>query len=360
MKIILNVGSLSFGGAERVAVDLANGLSRRGHKVIVLVNLNKRVSYRLDESVDVRHFDSRRILSCFKPVWEYSRIIRMERPDAILGFGSYQSFIAKLSQVLSLVRPLVIYTEHNVLERPLGVKFPFQEKFYKFYFSRVCDAMTVLTEADKAFVKGKLKNVHVMPNPMGLVPTQKIGTRKNIILAVGRFNVWYIKGFDILIQAWGKICRKYTDWELHIIGSGEIQDQVRLLDFAKDFGCENRIHLLPFTDDIAPVYLDSSIFVLSSRYEGFGLVLTEAMSQGCACIAADYKGRQSEIITHEVDGLLCPTDDPNAIADQIECLINDEQLRFRLQSSAIERSKDFSVEGYAIKWERLILKLKNE
>lgn len=360
MKIIINVSYLTNGGAERVAADLANGLSKRGHHIIVLTDLQKRVSYQLDKTVDVRHFNSRRITSCFKSVWEYSRIIKQERPDAVLGFGSYQSFLAKASQFVSGVKAIVVYTEHNVLERPKGVKFPLREKFYKFYFSRFCDAMTVLTQADKNYAQQRLKNLYVMPNPMSLVPVSTPGVKENTILAVGRLNVWYVKGFDLLLKAWGCICHKYADWTLKIIGAGNENDEKRLIAFAQDSCCDKQFELLPYTDNIAPAYQKASIFALSSRYEGFGLVLTEAMSQGCACIAADYKGRQGEIINNGINGLLCPTESAEAIANQLERLIDDEHLRRTLQINAIERSKDFLVESYAEKWENLLIHLKNK
>lgn len=360
MKLILNVGGLAFGGAERVAVDLANGLVRRGHSIIVLTDLRNRVSYKLDDRVDLRHFNSRRITNCLKSIWDYSRIIRQERPDAVLGFGSYQSFLAKASQFVSGVKAIVVYTEHNVLERPKNVKFPLREKFYKFYFSRFCDAMTVLTQADKDYAKKKLKNLYVMPNPMSLIPVLTPGAKENTILAVGRLNVWYVKGFDLLLKAWGSICHKYADWTLKIIGAGNEIDKKRLMTFAQDSCCDKQFELLPYTDNIAPAYQKSSIFALSSRYEGFGLVLTEAMSQGCACIAADYKGRQGEIINNGINGLLCPTESAEAIANQLERLIGDERLRRTLQINAIERSKDFLVENYAEKWEKLLIHLKNK
>lgn len=360
MKLILNVGGLAFGGAERVAVDLANGLSRKGHKIIVLTDLRKQISYKLDKVVDVRHFNSRRVTNCFKSVWEYSRIIKQECPDAILGFGSYQSFLAKVSQFASGVHTLVIYTEHNVLDRPKGVDFPLREKFYKFYFSRLCDAMTVLTQADKNYADKRLKNLYVMPNPMSLNPITNIGKKDKVILAVGRLNVWYVKGFDLLIKAWGNICCKYPDWTLHIIGAGSNVDKERLIGFAKKSSCEDRLKILPYTDDIASAYRKASIFILSSRYEGFGLVLTEAMSQGCACIAADYKGRQAEIITDGINGLLCPTESSDAISEQLERLIVDERLKLSLQEKGIERSKEYLVEGYAEKWEKLLEHLLNK
>ena len=357
MKILISVGSLTEGGAERVAAVLANGLADRGHEVVVLTNLRKPITYRLNKKVRAIDFVKESILTCWRPTWRFRKVILTEKPDVLLGFGSYQTLLCKLGQWFSLQNIPVIYSEHNVLERPREVGFSLLEKFYKFYFSRICSAMTVLTQADKDYAGKRLKNLHVMPNPMALTPCESVPVKDKIIIAVGRLNVWYVKGFDLLLVAWGKISSKYPEWKLQIVGGGSEESRDRIRSFAKQSGCEKSLELIPYTSDIASLYQKASIFVLSSRYEGFGLVVTEAMSQGCACIAADFKGRQSEIINHEQDGLLCKVESSDAIADNIERLINNQSLRERLQRVGIESSKRFLPELYAERWERLLIQL---
>ena len=99
------------------------------------------------------------------------------------------------------------------------------------------------------------------------------------------------------------------------------------------------------------------IFVLSSRYEAFGLVLFEAMSQKCACIACDYLGRQSDIITDGLDGLLCETYNADALALKIDQLINDNSLRLSLQTHSTDNLNRFSETNITLQWESLLYSL---
>lgn len=107
-----------------------------------------------------------------------------------------------------------------------------------------------------------------------------------------------------------------------------------------------------------PIYQRSSIFVLSSRYEGFGLVLIEAMSQGCACVACDYKGRQSEILEDGKDGIVCSTESVEDLKKSIEKMISDKELREKYQNRAIERAEYYSIDNTMIRWENLLQKIK--
>ena len=114
-----------------------------------------------------------------------------------------------------------------------------------------------------------------------------------------------------------------------------------------------------FREDIDKLMRQASIFVLSSRYEGFGLVLIEAMSQGCACIAADYKGRQKEIFGSIDNGIAIETESSTSMTDQLQLLINDEGERLRLQKNAVQRSSFFSLDNISRKWNSLLSSLVN-
>ena len=149
-----------------------------------------------------------------------------------------------------------------------------------------------------------------MPNPLGLQPVNDIPHKQNIILAVGRLDDWHVKGFDVLIRAWARVVSSFkflvsTDgWKLQIAGTGSEESLNYLKQLCKENGVEDSVEFLGFRKDVEKLYQEASIYVLSSRYEGFGLVLIEAMSQGCACVACDYKGRQREIIAPEEDECL--------------------------------------------------------
>lgn len=344
-----------------MAATLADGLTERGHKVYLFFNDTKRITYHTAPDVNLVPYKPnkyhlpkkiRRLLTA----GFISRHIRKERPDAVIGIEGTFVFMAKLAVLLSGLHIPVIFFDHSTLERPADVPMPWNERFYRFRFSRWCDTYTVLTYADlKVAEKRGLKNAVVMHNPLCILPCKDIPSKSNTILAVGRLDAWHVKGFDILINAWSQIANRYPDWKLQIVGNGSENSEKEVRLMIHDAGMESRISLCPFTQNIIDYYRDSSVFVLSSRYEGFGLVLMEAMSQRCACVACDFKGRQKEIVTDGVDGLICEPENVEMLSTRVARLIDDDTLRHSIQRAAVKSVMRFSPASYAERWEELLV-----
>ena len=234
------------------------------------------------------------------------------------------------------------------------------QKLYKLKYelNRRYAHVTVLTEADCKCLNGLLRKVSVLPNPLAFTPVDYIPKKENVILAAGRLDAWHVKGFDVLIKAWGKIAQQYPTWILQIAGYGKDISRAYLQRIVDENHLSKQLEFLGYQDDMLPVYQSSSIFVLSSRYEGFGMVLIEAMSQGCAPIACDYKGRQREIITSNDEGVICPVENVDMLAKAISRMIEDENYRHMVQKNAIERAKNYSLEKTMDRWEEIIDKVK--
>ena len=358
MKIMILQARLCYGGAERVGVALANGFAKRGNSVTMVANLFEPQTYQLDENIVLKNLVAtnknkfKKWLSSFIFVRKYIKEIR---PDIIIGIMGTTALVARISS-LGLGIP-VIMTEHWAFEMPPEHPFSLKEYFFKFYANKIYRSVTVLTEADKKVIGKRLKNVVVMPNPLTLEPANDVPKKKKIILAAGRLAAWEVKGFDVLIKAWGTIAKKYPDWTLQIAGQGEKDDEQRLLDWAADCDAGKQFKLLGFCNNVKDLYSESEIFVLSSRYEGFGLVLIEAMSQGCACVACDYKGRQREIITDDREGLCVEPENMEVLAKGLEKMICDEEYRRITQWNAIKRSKYYSLESTIDRWESMLNKI---
>ena len=173
-------------------------------------------------------------------------------------------------------------------------------------------------------------------------------------MACGRLDAWHYKGFDLLIQAWGKIHEQHRDWHVQIVGEGNNKSMEFLKKLCKENNVSNSVDFAGQHTDITPLYKKAEIFVLSSRYEGFGLVLIEAMSQGCGCVACDYNGRQADILTDQEEGLLCRCNDVKSLAETLSKMIEDESARKRYQKNAIKRSAYFEQDNIAERWESFI------
>lgn len=353
MKIFILTSSLTCGGAERVASLQANGLAKLGYEVFLLTDLKKTVTYVVEPEVTLLDIGVRGnpLLLRWRQFRLMYKLIQEYRPDFVISHLAYCAMAAlEARMLLGGKRPLIIVADHNSYERPACAPMPRRQYIQKFHINRLYDYVTVLTHADKRYIDFRLKHVAVMPNPVVDFPSVGVVKKQKVVLAVGRIDAWHYKGFDLLIAAWNEIAPKHPDWCLRIVGAGSDASKHYLSQLCKVPNFE----LIDYTPAIAGYYAESSIFVLSSRYEGFGLVLTEAMMHHCACIACDYKGRQGEIIMDGENGLLCPVEDVESLQQYILRLIENEEFRHNLQLNADKHLERFSVENYALRWQRLL------
>lgn len=358
MKIIICVTYLTGGGAERLAALWASGFSSMGCSVVVVLNTDSTVtSYSLPDSVRVYNIfkkENRLIEDLgLGQALRLRSVLKEEKPDIIIGVLPSWCKVIWMAKI-GLGIPF-IDTEHNSFERPKDAPMHWREWIDKFIYSRLADHMTVLTFADYKIISRKRKNVSVLPNPLPFLPVKAVPPKEKIILACGRLDAWYYKGFDMLIRSWGRLSKKAKGWKLVIAGDGNKNSYDTLNKIAKD-SCltEDSFELLGRIDDMQSLYKKSSIFVLSSRYEGFGMVLTEAMSQGCACIACDYKGRQQEIVGAQDYGIIVQAGLEGEIYQSLANLIGNECLRKNLQKNAITRSQEFLLDKIMLKWDEIV------
>lgn len=386
MKILIYVWSLSNGGAERVASLWAQGFAQDKHNsvCVMLGSFCSMKDYHLPPHIRIirqsivydiwkrwlpqfiskRFFSSRCCDYAYAALpdilknWFASRVINKESPDVIIDvLPGYLKRIQGALKIGKLNIPVIV-TDHNVYERPDYAPLSKIQNKLKFIDSVNYDCLTVLTEADRRVLEKKMdkefmKKVFVLPNPLTYKPQERVPKKEKVILAVGRLNAWHVKGFDLLLKAWALVQEKYPEWKLKIAGGG---DSSPMRNLCKELNISNRVDYLGFVD-LKKEYERAEVFVLSSRYEGFGMVLTEAMSQGCACIACDYKGRQREIITDDSQGIICSTDDEKAISEALCKVISDDEYRFGLQKNAIERSKFYELSNIMKRWNEIFEKI---
>ena len=210
------------------------------------------------------------------------------------------------------------------------------------------DKFIVLTEEDKASWT-ELSNVEVIPDPLAFDVAEVSPLKAKRVIAVGRYV--YQKGFDLLLQAWAKIEKQFPDWELAIYGMG---DRSPYDNLAKQLGVDmNRCHLNGSTQNIRKEYLESSLFVFSSRFEGFGMVLIEAMACGLPVVSFDCPCGPKDIVSQDEDGLLVPSGDIDKLADAMECILYDENMRNRYALAAAKNVQRFILKEVAKRWQIL-------
>lgn len=354
MKIVFLNQDISGGGAEKVTSLVSACLLKRGYDVGLMTNTFKPFAYDFERGIqrhalfqNEKEWHSR--FSFFYMVKNVRRMLKKETPDVIIGVMPYMILVAVVASVG--LKTKVIASDHTTIDRPVNPHI----RFIKSFVYRYADAVTLLTQTDYNILGNKLPQKVVIANPLAYPCIEKVeNTRKKIILAIGRLDVWRIKGFDILIEAWSKIAYKYPDWTLELAGDGSDSNKQYLENLAVQYNVEKQLVFLGFIKNIDKVMRESSIFVLSSRIEGFGMVLVEAMSQGCACVGFNCGGRQREIITSEKEGLLINTFSSSLLADNIEKLIINDEMRLHIAENAVIRARAFNLDTITDRWESLL------
>lgn len=206
----------------------------------------------------------------------------------------------------------------------------------------------VLTEEDKD-AWPELKNISFIPDPLSFLPTKYSELKERCVIAVGRYV--YQKGFDLLLQAWSKIEKLYPDWQLAIFGDGDRTPYEKQM---KTLGIDaKRCQLNGPTPNIQQEYVNSSIFVFSSRFEGFGMVLVEAMACGLPVVSFDCPCGPKDIVRDGEDGLLVENGNIDLLASSLSRLMNDETLRQSMSKAGLKNVQRFNIEQIAEQWRLL-------
>ena len=272
--------------------------------------------------------------------------------DLVVGVeGDYSLLIGIISQQL---KAKTIGWQHNSYDAYFKNPNRYywnQDELYKNYIEKL-DQYIVLTDYDKEmFEKNMQLEVTRIYNPLSFVSINKSQCCTKNILFVGRL-VEKQKGLDFLIESFKKVVSKKTDWKLIIVGDGP--DKQKLMDLIIDAKLEKNVEIVPFTNEVEQYYLNSSIFVSTSRWEGFGLVITEAMECGLPVIAFSNSGPKEIINKPNENGILVSCGDCDELADKIIDLIENEEKRKRIAGQAIVRAKDFSISKIYEEWDKIL------
>lgn len=387
IALVITALHLVPGGAERVLVDVANGLHQRGHRVSILTyqDQNGPSFYPLDYGIaryDARRRHARGGTSPFRAlagparrrrsvaiatwiaqygpkVYRLRRLLRIVRPDIVISFLPSSFTYVELACTGTGVR--TVASIHNVPTRELGgdanrwdqnpVDIALRRRAL-----RTSDANTVLLPSFVNQLDAEVRSkTYVIPNlihryegPLARVAGDDEG---NTILAVGRLSP--AKDQATLVRAWSLLERDHPTWRLRIIGEGPLRYQLDQL--IRDLGVE-RVSIDEPTSDIESAYTSAKFLVMPSVHEGFGLVTAEAMDCGLPVIGfADCEGT-NEIVIDGQNGLLVePGDDrAAALAESMRTLIADEALRARLAGGAPASVEAFRPAPVIDLWEALI------
>lgn len=368
MKIAYCIGNIyNSGGIERIISTKANYLVQKGYEIHIVViypaphspffNFDPRVQFHylnLDFEKErglKKKLRFRRNKKIFLQV--VSELFRKINPDiAISTFCKYSKYIYELNDGSKKIieRHFAKYKRayyYSKLDKYLLgrlITYLYRKKDYD--VCRHFDRFVVLSHEDKKSWGNELPNIEVIENPLTLIPEQKACLDSKMVIALGRLNQQ--KQFNHLIEIWKTVSQKYPDWKLSIYGNGEKKEELEKMISALNL--DSSIELNPATSDIHEVLLNSSIYAMTSKYEGFPLVLLECMSYGVPAVSYACKCGPSEIIHSGEDGFLVPFNNKEVFIQKLSCLIENESLRKEMGKAASQNIVRYSQDIIMQKW----------
>lgn len=364
------------GGTDKVLVEKANYLVNHGYEVTIVTEsqMGRPLSFELDSKVkhiDIAlDFNKQYIQGIFKRLYTYSslmckykkllkKVIQKQHPDIVITtMGRSLSLLSKIGfdgvKIGEAHTTKMHLRSLHLMEQRGGI-FKLLAIYMRWSMCRnvsKLDALVLLTKTDADDWKGKTKT-YVIPNPIPFYPTESALLEKKQVIMVGRYND--AKGYDYLIPAWEIVHHRHPDWILQVYGSGELYDDV--VNWIKEHKIEDSIVLNEPIDDIKSKYLESSICVLSSIYEGFSLVILESMACGVPVVSFDCPYGPRNIIKDGEDGLLIDFLNIDALAEGLCCLIEDSNKRKIMGINARKNVLRFSKETVMRQWEGLFREL---
>ena len=392
MKICFLTNDIfTLGGVQRVVSVIANELVKNKNIDVTILctakgclidreiyNLDKRINIDIDSVIFKKKLIEKscgkiiRIINDKFGIFNYEKMLKISKKvfisnkirkrlidyinnndfDVVIAVeGLFAMYLGSISDE---IKCRTIGWQHNSIDAYFNTKNKYywnQDVLFK-YTAKKLDKYIVLTDNDKYAINEKFGiNAERIYNPLSFKCEKKSNLDMNNILFVGRIAKRQ-KGIDILLKSFKIICEKNKNWNLNIVGDGP--DKEELEQLAVQLKIEDRVKFISFTSNVEKFYLKASIFVSSSRWEGFGLVLTEAMECGVPVIAFNNSGPKEIISKNGVNGILIKNKTVEDLAEGIMLLINNETLRSNIAKESIKRAKDYYAEYVVKEWLRLI------
>ncbi|MFT4803187.1 MAG: glycosyltransferase involved in cell wall biosynthesis [Mariniflexile sp.] len=350
------------GGLERVLAVKASYLAENYNYEVSILTLNSEgEDLFYDFSPKITFYDikaSGNPISYFLSYWKgIKKVLKYVKPDVIsvcddglkgilfpLIFGKkipviYERHVSKQIQNKS---------DNSSFKEVLKSKIVF---YFMNYGGKRFNKFVVLTKGN--LKEWNLTNLMVISNPLPFNTDEKSSLMNKKILAVGKQS--FQKGYDRLLESWEIVYRKHPDWKLEVYGNPK--QSLGLEKKAKELGISKAVSFYPPVKDIQEKYKDSSIYLMSSRFEGFGMVLIEAMSFGLPCISFDCPYGPADIISDGEDGFLIENDNIEDFGRAIIKLIENEPMRKIMGVNAKENIQRFYPEIIVKQWDELFKSL---
>lgn len=372
MKLLYCIPSLSNpGGMERVISEKVNYLINLPNYEIFIVTtdqLGLPLRFELDYRIQLVHLDidfnghyNQNLINKYflhkKKLREYKTILQslLEKFDidiCISLCGKEIDFLHKLPIKCKKVAEIhfsMNFRKQFLTARKRGVFWTWLGDIRTWQLKqsvRKLDKLIVLTKHDEMQWKQTHSNIQLIPNPNPMRNTTVSTLDNKRVITVGKLDAQ--KGYDMLVDVWSIVAQKYPDWKLDIFGVGEWQEMLE--NKISESHLNSSVRLCGSTTNVCEEYLNSSIYVMSSRYEGLPMVLIEAMSCGLPLVSFDCEYGPSDLVIDGENGFLVKPFDIDEMARRICLLIENESLRLKMSKVCLESVKQFSTKEILKQW----------
>lgn len=356
-KICFLIGNLNlFGGTERVTSIIANNLADRGYDITIasIVNgdkpffeLNKNVKYKSLSFCNTKKL----VFKLPLIVRNLRNLLKEESIDTLIVVDTI-SVMFSLPAIVGL-NVKHIGWEHFNFKSNLGNK---KRWMIRRIAARYCDIIITLTERDRGFWLDSTmthSKVVAISNPCPYpIQDNKYSNNENcIVLAVGRLT--YVKGFDMLLKAWKDVVKEKPNWKLQIVGDGEESSNLR--NFIHNEKLSNSVEMVGSVSTVEDYYENADIFCLSSRFEGFPMVLLETLSFGLPVVSFDCATGPEEILK-DTNSVLVAQNDIAMLSKELISLMDNREKRNLISQKSKEKAKQYHPMEIISKWEELLEK----
>lgn len=359
-------------GTERILIDKMNYLCKEHQVYIITYEQGEHpISFPIDNRIthidlNVRFF-TRYKFNRFKRLYTYFimkqtfkkklfKVCKNINPNIIICTTYAAPLISILQNVSTHFKAKFVIEAHTIKDK-IKKKDDFSNivlclcaKIWDWQLQKSiskCDALITLTPND-AQSWYKIKRPYVIPNFI-TYPTYTTLNESQTVITAGRLE--YEKGYDLLIDIWKLVYQKHPEWELKIFGDGSMKEM--LTKKINAYQLNSKIHIIPPVNNIYNEYMKSAIYVSSSRFEGFGLSIAEAMSCGIPCIAFDCPYGPRNIIKQNEDGILVNNLDILSLANKLNYLIEHKDIRIKMGENARINIARYASENIMKIWDNL-------
>lgn len=343
------------GGTERVAILIANELNKDERYKVSFVSLTenkKDTFFKLDENIQrnvLYKEEVKGLTHILGYINRLKKVVKSNNIDALIDIDGIIDIYSIPVKWLTGVK--VISWEHfNIYHHPNQKMRSYVRKFAVKYL----DAIVTLTEQDKRYYNEELKfkcPIKAICNPVIDRKKDNIYNKSSkVIISVGRLT--YQKGFDRLVDVAEIVLKKHSDWKWLVFGEGE--DYAELQKSINEKKLSNNLKLMGNVNNIEEQYRESSIFVMTSRFEGLPMTLLEAKSYKLPIVSFDIKTGPRECVLDEVNGYLVQDENIKLLSDRICDLVEDDKKRINFSQHALDNTEKFDINKIVDKWKMLL------